>query len=174
MISGTLRGILRRMPNSGALVSQIALAIMLVQIIIDTASRFLFNSPLPGTLDMVKQWWMPVIVFMSLAAAQATDEHVRVTMITENVSPKLRKLVERGILGLALLIVLMLLRYSVIDAQKSMAISEAAVGSAVHVAIWPVKILSSVGLLLLALVLGAQVLRPPSTRLGEADKGHPA
>ena len=53
----------------------------------DVVARYIFNSPIPGTAELVKSL-LPAIVFLSFAYTLRNKRHVRVEIITGHFSPK--------------------------------------------------------------------------------------
>ena len=59
----------------------------------DVTTRYLFNSPIPGTAELVKSL-LPAIVFLSFAYTLRNRRHVKVEIITSHFSPKGRKVID--------------------------------------------------------------------------------
>jgi TRAP-type C4-dicarboxylate transport system permease small subunit len=70
-----------------------ALICMVLMITLDVFLRFVFNAPLPATLEM-SQLFEPHVVFLPMAFALATGSHVRVSLITQHFRGRFRKYVE--------------------------------------------------------------------------------
>jgi len=60
-----------------------ALICMVLMITLDVFLRFVFNAPLPASLEM-SQLFEPHVVFLPMAFALATGSHVRVSLFTQN------------------------------------------------------------------------------------------
>ncbi|MDX5361551.1 MAG: TRAP transporter small permease [Alphaproteobacteria bacterium] len=63
--------------------SGIALLLMMVQINLDVAGRYLLNEPLPGTTEIVTAYLMVAIVFLPLARVEMADAHISVDLIAQ-------------------------------------------------------------------------------------------
>ena len=70
-----------------------ALICMVLMITLDVFLRFVFNAPLPASLE-ISQLFEPHVVFLPMAFALATGSHVRVSLITQHFRGRFRKYVE--------------------------------------------------------------------------------
>jgi TRAP-type C4-dicarboxylate transport system permease small subunit len=70
-----------------------ALICMVLMITLDVLLRFIFNAPLPASLEM-SQLFEPHVVFLPMAFALATSSHVRVSLFTQHFRGRLKKGVE--------------------------------------------------------------------------------
>ena len=55
---------------------------MTLMVVIDVTGRFVFNEPLPATVD-ASELILPYLAFIPLAYTLATDAHMRLTMFTD-------------------------------------------------------------------------------------------
>ncbi len=85
--------ILKKLRLSLVVLSGAALIGMVLMITLDVFLRFVFNAPLPATLEM-SQLFEPHVVFLPMAFALATGSHVRVSLITQHFRGRFRKVVE--------------------------------------------------------------------------------
>jgi len=70
-------------------ISWIVAMVITVLIVTDVLLRFVFNSPLPATWE-ISEVSMPWIVFLPFAFTLTIDAHVKVSLIKDRVSPKVR------------------------------------------------------------------------------------
>jgi TRAP-type C4-dicarboxylate transport system permease small subunit len=84
-----------------------AICFMTLMIVVDVIGRFVFNRPLPATVDM-SELVLPWIIFIPLAYTLTIRGHVRVTLLTSRMSLRSQKCSEAFacILGFALFVVL--------------------------------------------------------------------
>ncbi|MCC6001947.1 MAG: TRAP transporter small permease [Pararhodobacter sp.] len=68
---------------AGAIGTAIALLAMMLHISADALSRWLFNNPFPGTLEIVSYYYMVAVVFLPLAMVQRMREHIRVDILAQ-------------------------------------------------------------------------------------------
>lgn len=60
-----------------------AIVLMMVQITIDVAGKFLFNAPIPATISLVSNYYMVVAAFVPLALVETRNGHITVEVVTE-------------------------------------------------------------------------------------------
>lgn len=89
-----------------ALASVGLFAIMLI-VFLDVGLRYIFNSPLGWSYDVISLYLMVALFFLSLSATQRDDHHVRVDIIFRYVSPRVRHAME--LVGCLLSIVVLVL-----------------------------------------------------------------
>lgn len=153
-----------------SIIAAIACLTLLVNVVIDVLGRWLFNSPLTGTIEYVSYWWMPIIVFLGLAAAQLRNEHIQIDYLVGHLPHALRRSVSILCLLVAILTVLGLAYYALIDGLDAARVNQSAFGTA-EVPIWPAKLLAVAGLVLYALQLLASLYRV-ATSTSPADFVH--
>ena len=73
--------------------STLAAGLMAIPTVLDVLSRFLFNKSLIGAMELV-EFCMVVLVFSSLGYIQDDRSHIRVTLLTDYMSPKVRDMLE--------------------------------------------------------------------------------
>jgi TRAP-type C4-dicarboxylate transport system permease small subunit len=137
----------------------VALAFVLFIMAFVTAEiggRYLFNTPIPGHLEL-SELFMPAIVFLAMAYTQATDGHIRLTILVERFSPGWQRLTELVVLLLSLLALTLLAYYSGKIAYSKYLGGDVTM-SPPYFAIWPSSALVSVGLWLTALRVYLQLL----------------
>lgn len=74
-------------------ISGAALIAMILMITLDVFLRFVFNAPLPASLEM-SQLFQPHVVFLPMAFALATGSHVRVSLFTQHFRGKAKRYVD--------------------------------------------------------------------------------
>lgn len=102
-----------------------ACLIMTVHVIADVLARWLFNNPLPGTLEMTQFWWMPVIIFGALAFAEYCNDHLRVTLIVDRFGPGTRRVADVAGIVLSLIVFGIVMNYLALNAMASLSVGEA-------------------------------------------------
>jgi len=70
----------------GAWVAQAALAAMMLHLGADILLRTLFDHPLGGTVEIVAEIYMPLVVFGALATVQRRGEEIRVDLVEKALS----------------------------------------------------------------------------------------
>lgn len=144
--------------QSGSLIAAIACFVLLINVVLDVLGRWLFNHPVNGTIEYVSYWWMPIIVFLAFAAAQLRNEHIQIDYLVDHLPPATRKTVSIFCLSIAIITILALAYYALLDALAAAEVKQAAYGTA-EVLIWPIKFVAVAGLILFALQLAASLYR---------------
>jgi TRAP-type C4-dicarboxylate transport system permease small subunit len=138
--------------ESVSIVAGVALVVLMVHVSLSVILRKAFNIDLPGTIEIISNWWMPLILYCGLALTQRKNEHIQVTLITGALSPRLSRIAHTVACFIAAAMVSYLTFYAVQGAVESFEIREAAVG-VVNFPIWPVKALIPLGLVMWTLQL---------------------
>ena len=133
-------------------------AVLAVHVFVDVTARWLANRPLPGTLEYVTFWWMPAVVFLALAGGQLRAEHMKVTLLTDLMTARARRIAEVVILLVVAALIVVLTYYLLLGAIESTRIRQAALGVAV-VPLWPAKWAAVVGLAAFLLQTAATLWR---------------
>ncbi len=130
--------------------------VLMLHVVVDVVGRTLFNHPLPSTLEIVSDWWMVILVFGSFGYAQYRGEHVRATILTDNLPRSWQRGAEAAALLLMGAVGVLIALYGWTEALHSMAIDETLVSST-PVVVWPFKFLIPLGGLALALQCVASI-----------------
>ena len=68
-------------------VSMVAIILMMLLTAADVILRYIFNSPIEGTVDFI-ELSLPVLGFFAVAYAQITKSHVRVNLVLSRFSSR--------------------------------------------------------------------------------------
>lgn len=139
-------------------ISAVVALVLTIQIVSDAAARSFLNRPLPLTLEISSHYWMPLLVFLGLAAAQRNDEHLRVTFILEGMTAQARRVVEIIVMGFSTLLMGYVSYFVVMGAAESTLINETAI-EAHGLPIWIARWGAAIGCVALVLQLIATVYR---------------
>lgn len=132
-------------------VAGIALLSMMLVVVLDVSLKYLFNQPVPGTLEMVSYWFMAACAFLPLALVQKNDGHIAMTLATQWLPEKAL----RVLLGLILLIgtayMALFAWSSALEAMEMTAVGESTSAIYFEIRIWPARWCVPVGTGLMAL-----------------------
>ncbi|MEH6559843.1 MAG: TRAP transporter small permease [Marinobacter sp.] len=81
--------------NLMTVIGGLAIALMMLHITLDIASRYLFNSPIPGTISIVSYYYMVIAVFIPLAFAEQKNAHISVEVVTARLPMWMQRNLER-------------------------------------------------------------------------------
>ena len=62
----------------------VALNLMMLHIAADVVARYIFNSPLHGTVEIVSAYYMVAVVFLPLAMIERSNGHIVVELVTQH------------------------------------------------------------------------------------------
>ncbi|MCB1464099.1 MAG: TRAP transporter small permease [Nitratireductor sp.] len=158
------------------LLAACALVLLALNVFIDVLGRAFLKTPLPGTLEMTAQWWMPTLTLLAFAYTEKRQEHIKVTILLDALPLAMRRTIEGcfGLIAIALLIGLAW--YAFDEAMDSFRYGETT-SSLPPVAIWPFKFVAVAGVVALAMQSAATAWRhftkplplaPSETHEGEA------
>lgn len=97
-----LAGVVYRFERVWRAVAAIFMFAIMVIIVVDVASRYLLNSPLPWAFDVVSMYLMTGLFFLMLSDTLRVNVHVRVDMLYVKASPRARCLMDLATSLLAL------------------------------------------------------------------------
>lgn len=73
------------------LVAGVALVLMMAQVTIDVAGKYLFNSPVPVTLELVSNYYMVAVVFLPFAAVELAGGNIQVDLLYSHLSRAVKR-----------------------------------------------------------------------------------
>lgn len=82
---------LRQLARFFGLIGMIGMFAMLLHVTIDVAGKWLFDSPLPVTIEMTAHYYMVAIVFFPLAAVEFRNGHITVEIISQYLGERTRR-----------------------------------------------------------------------------------
>jgi len=74
-------------------ISSVLLVGMMLMVVCDVTGRYLFNRPVHGTME-ITEFIMVAVVFFTLAHTQAIGGHIKVELLLERMSRRVRLLLE--------------------------------------------------------------------------------
>lgn len=84
----TLERGLSRLTDFAAVLGGAAMVIMMLQVTADVLGKYLFNQPVPATLETVSSYYMVALVFLPLGYVTKHHEHIIVELFTQGLSPR--------------------------------------------------------------------------------------
>ena len=74
-----------------AMIASIATFAIMAIVAIDVALRYLFNSPLSWSFDLIAMYLIVAVFFLSLSDTLQTNHHVSVDLLYQYIAPRLRR-----------------------------------------------------------------------------------
>lgn len=149
---------LERVTTLVAWVGGAALILMMLHIAAEVVARYIFNSPLHGTVEIVSAYYMVAVVFLPLAMIERLNGHI----VVELVSQHLPRRVQRILIGVVALVSASYFAAFAWqtwgDALKKFAVGEQALGT-VAITVWPTRFYLPIGCGLIVLVLVHKAFR---------------
>ena len=141
----------------------IAVGLIILLMFFSTAavsSRYLFNEPLWGYID-IAEIIMVIVVFFGLAYTQWAGGHVRVELfITRYIKGRLHYAIEALTTFLSLILFVFITIYGFKGAYEAWAIND--ITLSIYWPIWPIKLCLAIGSLVLCLRFSVQVFQHTS------------
>lgn len=136
----------RKLGEGMAVVGGIAMVVMMLHIVADVATKFLFNDPIDGTTEVVAAYYMVAVVFLPVACVTFAEGHLIVELFTSWMTGRRLSLLN-GFAGLVTLAYLLfLVTYTGAEAVRRTLEGEAWETSVDLVAVWPSRWLLPIGL----------------------------
>lgn len=135
----------------GEWIAVAALAAMMLHLGADIFLRTAFDRPLGGTVEIVAEIYMPLVVFGALASVQLRGEEIRVDLIEKALAPAGRRLLD-GVGQLAMAAAALALSwYTGSQAAHAMRIGTRIELEGMVLPSWPGHVMVAVGFVLLAI-----------------------
>lgn len=120
-----------------SILGTIMLLIMVLHITGDVVSRFLFNAPLPGTIEIVINYYMITIGFLSLSFTEEKNRNISVELVADLLPLRIQRRLDI-MAGLVAVLVFGFLTYrNWIEAVKKFDIKAYVTQGSTDIPIWP-------------------------------------
>lgn len=138
--------------------SGVALVLMMLHIAADVTLRYLFSSPIHGTVEIVSTYYMVAVVFLPLALIETKNGHIVVELVSQHLPARVQEW------QIALVALVSAAYFGAFawrtwdDALQKMAVGEVSLGN-VPVTVWPTRFYLPIGCALITLVLIHKAIR---------------
>lgn len=144
--------LLAAITNVTTVIGGLAIALMMFHVTAAVAARYLFGTPLPGTITIVSYYYMLIAAFIPLAYAEQKEAHISVEVLTERLPAGLqRHLAGWGLLLSAAAFTVLTWR-TWLEAVGKYADGASVVQGNTSIIVWPTYFVLPVGFGLMALV----------------------
>tara|TARA_R110002094_G_scaffold27435_1_gene40482 strand:- start:410 stop:943 length:534 start_codon:yes stop_codon:yes gene_type:complete len=147
-----IKRFLDRITSSFTILSGLALIFMLLQISVDVFCKYVFNTPLLWTMDVVASYMMVAIVFLPLAEVERKNSHIRVELLIQGMSYPVRRVMVAFSTIVSIVYFAALTWRTWGDAVDKFHIGEYVMGEA-QVTVWPSRFFLPIGCAVLVLLL---------------------
>lgn len=73
-----------------AVLAALCLTAMMLHICADVVGRFAFSRPLPSTIEIVAEWWMPALIFLPMVSVERMRENITVDLFYDRSGPRMK------------------------------------------------------------------------------------
>ena len=143
-------------------VGVVAAILMALHVFADVVSKFLFNFPLAGTLEIVANYYMVALIFAPLAYVQRKDGHIAAELLTRFLSPGVMRWVAALTYFLMAGFAALLVWRSSVEALRSFDVRESVQTSGYFVYTFPARWIVPAGLVAMAAYALVQALKAVS------------
>lgn len=134
------------------------LILMMLHIAAEVVARYIFNSPLHGTVEIVSAYYMVAVVFLPLAMIERVNGHIVVELVSQHFPRRVQDILI-GIVALVSALYFGAFTWQTWgDALQKLAVREVTLGM-VAVTVWPTRFYLPIGCGLITLVLVYKAFR---------------
>ena len=158
-----LEWLARRASDALVVLGGICLIFMMLHIALDVALKYVFNSPIEGTLEIVSYYYMVGVVFLPLAMTELRHEHINVDLFVQMLPHRISSFFYAFGCLVSLVFFSVLAYQTYQDAWHAYSVTEVMMGS-IYVTIWPARWILPISftVIVLAIVVHAiKALRDP-------------
>ena len=152
--------------------SSVAMLLMVFHIVADVVLRHFFNSPLPGTIEIVSNWYMVVLAFLPLGYVQWHREHLMVEVFTKDIPQRVLRLIDVVVQVVCIALLGLYVTQVAIAAVEKTQLREALEATWFDIPVWPTRWLLPLGLGVMGLCILAQLVSALRSRPRAADREH--
>lgn len=147
------KGVISTVEKGTTLLSAVFILIMVCLIAIDVAGRYLLNSPIRGSYEIVENFLMIFLVYFGLAYAYREGAHIRITSLTAMLPPKAKTGVGYFVQAFSLLYIALLFVGSAKTNLLGKLKETLDISTSLTLPLWPSYAVMSGGLLLMLLLI---------------------
>ena len=114
-----------------------AVIVMMVHVCIDVIGKYVFNAPVPGTITIVTQYYMPLLTFLPLAWVHRARGHIAVEVAARHFPGRLQHHLHYSAILLGILIFGLLAFTTLQEALQKQAINTFTMEQRIRVVTWP-------------------------------------
>ena len=148
-------GWLARVENFFTDISGLAIFLLMGLTMCEVIGRRVFNSPIPGTIDIIEAS-MATFAVLGAAACQREGGHVRMDLLVSNLEGRMKWILEFIAIGIAFGYIVVITRQSFNHFLRSWNIGDSTID--IQLPLWPSKLIVPIALSILAIRLGFQLV----------------
>ncbi len=144
--------------NLAALAAAAALVLMMVHVFVDVIGRYVFNSPIEGTLETVQIYYMVMVVVLPFAYVTRTDGQIIVALFTQHLAPRRLAALDAAVGMVTLLFLGLMTWMSGIEAVNKTALGEVRESGDSVIIQWPTRWFVPIGAGIMALAVLIKII----------------
>ncbi|MGV8989412.1 MAG: TRAP transporter small permease subunit [Cypionkella sp.] len=164
--------ILKYLTNGLALLAGLSVALMMFHVMADVIGKYFFHYPVPSTAEVVANYYMIAVVFLSLAWVEAKGSAISVDLVYDGVSPGKQSVMRKVGEVATLLFYLGLGWFSWGVAMRAWHDNET-VDGLWRVTVWPAKFMLPLGIGIACAVLIVRIFAEKKIQVPGEPFGHP-
>lgn len=155
----TLRNMLEKAARMLVRLGCVLVGLMALHVVLDVSGRYIFNAPLPGTVEMVSHYYMVGVIFLPLAYVQSRRGHFAAEIFTQRLPPLVIALLEAIVTLVTALLLAFLAWRTAAYAIEFTQVRESVQTAYFTIPTWPSRWFVPLGLGLMALYALVQALQ---------------
>jgi TRAP-type C4-dicarboxylate transport system permease small subunit len=117
-------------------IAAVAMLLLMVHVTIDVVLRYLFNSPPPGTIAFVSNYYMVIASAFPLALVERQKAHISVEAITERLPREVQRHLYGWLLLVSAVVYFMVTYASSIEAMNQMRLNRFSIEGSYRITLW--------------------------------------
>ncbi len=166
-------GVLAMLSRALAVVGGIAVFLMMIHVSADVLSKYIFNRPIVGTLEIVSHYYMVAAIFLPLAAIERTRGHIFVELFTLRLPPRVVLALDAFACLLGAVFAGMIAWRSTIEALRRTRSGEMIDAVYYQILVWPTRWLVPLGTAVFMLMLLQHTARYAAGAFGRVPPAPP-
>lgn len=131
-----------------------------IHVAADVTLKYLFTSPIEGTIVYVSNYYMVVLVFLPLACTELRNQHITVDLLPLRFGQAGNLLLNRCVWAFSALFYALLAAACWVDATRKLSVGEFVLDQNGQVYTWPSYFILPLGFGLCAAILVTKIFRP--------------
>lgn len=120
--------------------------VMAIHVITDVMARYIFDHPLPGTIEIVSDYYMVATIYLPLAYVQSRRRHIVVHQFTDWLPLRGRLIIDAFSALLTMAVLALLAWRGTVEALRATAMDQQTIAGTYSIAAWPPRWLAPLGL----------------------------
>lgn len=83
-----IESVANRVSSFVSMIGGLIIVLMMCQVSLDVAAKYILHKPIPSTLELVSAYYMVALVFLPLGAVTRDHEHLEVELFTQHLAPR--------------------------------------------------------------------------------------